>query len=233
MKRISWIEYLFLKERNGQEMSRNISKNELVVEILNALTHGVGALLGIVGLYFLLMKLNVSSGLNVSELTSYLIYGLSIIVLFLASTLYHSFSFTRFKSLFQKIDHAAIYLLIAGTYTPYLIITVGGKLGYGFLALVWLAAIAGIIFKVFWIDRFPKLSTFLYLGMGWMAIFLIYPLYQSLDVNGLVLLLVGGIFYSVGAYFYQKKHLNWMHVIWHLFVIAGAAFMFFSVFLYV
>lgn len=214
-------------------MSKNYTRSELIVEILNAVTHGIGTIFGIIALYFLLLKFDFSSNLSSSELTSYIVYGASIIILFLASTLYHSFSFTALEDLFQKIDHASIYLLIAGTYTPYLMVTVGGSLGYGFLAFVWLAAVAGIIFEVIWTDRFPKLSTYLYLAMGWMAIFLIYPLYQSLDTNGLILLITGGLLYSIGAYFYQKKHLDWMHVIWHLFVMGGAAFMYFSIFLYV
>lgn len=214
-------------------MTRDITKKEIWVEGLNTLTHVLGSLLGIVGLVFLINKSSVAGHILWSDFVSYLIYGLSIIILFSASALYHALSFTRFKDLFQKIDHASIYLLIAGTYTPYLMITIGGKLGYGFLALVWFAAIAGIIFEVVWTNRYPKLSTYLYLAMGWMSVFLIYPLYQSLDGNGVILLVIGGIIYSIGAYFYQKKHIDWMHIIWHLFVLAGAVFMYFSIYLYV
>lgn len=214
-------------------MTRRVRTREKVIEGLNALTHGVATILGIIGLYFLLVKVKEYTGIHQSEYTSYMIYGLSMILLFLASTLYHSFSFTRLKSVFQKIDHAAIYLLIAGTYTPYLMITIGGKKGYGFLIFIWIVAIIGILFEVIWTNAFPRLSTFLYLAMGWMGLFLIRPLYQSIDTKGLLLLLAGGLSYSIGAYFYQKKHLEWMHVIWHLFVMAGAGFMFLSIFLYV
>lgn len=213
--------------------TNSIAKNELWVEIFNAITHGIAAILGVVGMIFLVEKAISTPNLSMSELVSYIIYGSSLIILFLASTLYHSFVFTGHRDLFQKIDHASIYLLIAGSYTPYLMVTVKGAVGYTFLAIVWIAAIAGIIFEVIWTNRFPKLSTYLYLIMGWLGIFLIYPLYQSLDLTGIILLFVGGIFYSVGTIFYRMKENGWMHVVWHLFVIAGAAFMFFSIYLYV
>lgn len=211
----------------------NINKNEVWIEIFNALTHGIAALLGVIGLVMLVQKVTALPDSSTSELASYLIYGSSLIILFLSSTLYHSFSFSNYKALFQKIDHASIYLLIAGSYTPYLMVTVGGKIGYLFLAIVWIAAIAGTIFEVVWTNRYPKLSTYLYLIMGWMGILLIYPLYQNFRITGIVLLFIGGLCYSIGTIFYRMKHNGWMHVIWHLFVIAGAAFMFFSIYLYV
>lgn len=212
-------------------MEGQVSKRQQWVEMLNAITHGLGSILGLVGLFLLLNKENVGRFLTSSESRSYWIYGLSMIILFGASALYHAFSFTKLKDLFQKIDHASIYLLIAGSYTPYLVVVIGGKLGYTFLAVIWLAAIAGIIFEVIWTNHYPKLSTILYLAMGWVAIFLIYPLYQSLSSSKIILLILGGVFYSIGTYFYQKKHIDWMHIIWHLFVLAGAAFIFFSIYL--
>lgn len=214
-------------------MTKTITKSDIVVEVFNAITHGIAALLGVVAMIFLLDKALSYPEYTISELVAYTIYGTSLIILFLSSTLYHSFSFSNYKDLFQKIDHASIYLLIAGTYTPYLMITVGGMIGYLFLAVVWIAALAGIIFEVVWTNRYPRLSTYLYLIMGWLGIFLIYPLYQSLHISGVVLLFLGGLFYSIGTIFYRMKHLNWMHIIWHLFVVAGAAFMYFSIFLYV
>jgi hemolysin III len=213
--------------------TNSISRNELMIEVFNAITHGLGALLGIIGMIFLVDKAISTPHANTAELVSYIIYGSSLVVLFLASTLYHSFSFSNHRDIFQKIDHASIYLLIAGSYTPYLMVTVGGAVGYTFLAIVWLAAIAGLVFEVGWTNRFPKLSTYLYLIMGWLGIFLIYPLYQSLELAGIVLLFVGGLFYSIGTIFYRQKDNGWMHVIWHLFVMAGAAFMFVSIYLYV
>lgn len=211
----------------------NLTKNDIWIEIFNAITHGIAALLGVAGIILLVEKVLSSSVFSGIELTSYIIYGSSFVILFLASTLYHSFSFTRLRDLFQKIDHASIYLLIAGSYTPYLMVTVGGTIGYVFLAIVWSAAIAGIVFEVIWTNRFPKVSTYLYLIMGWLGILLIYPLYQSINLTGLILLLVGGLFYSAGTIFYRMKENGWMHVIWHLFVMTGAGFMFFSIYLYV
>ncbi len=213
--------------------TESISRNEVWIEVFNAITHGLAAILGVVGMILLVEKAISAPELSSGELVSYIVYGSSLVMLFLASTLYHSFSFTIYRSLFQKIDHASIYLLIAGSYTPYLMVTVGGALGYSFLAVVWIAALAGIIFEVVWTNRYPRLSTYLYLIMGWMGILLIYPLYQSFDPMGILLLFIGGVFYSVGTLFYRMKHNGWMHVVWHLFVVAGAAFMFFSIYLYV
>lgn len=210
-----------------------ITRNDKLIEVFNAITHGVGTLLSVIGLVLLVHKAATTPDSSVSEMISYIIYGSSLVILFLSSTLYHSFSFTKLKNLFQKIDHASIYLLIAGSYTPYLMVTVGGTLGYIFLAVVWTAALAGIIFEVVWTNRFPKLSTYLYLIMGWMGLLLLYPLYLNFTVNGIVFLFLGGIFYSLGTFFYRMKHNGWMHVIWHLFVITGATFMFLSIYLHV
>lgn len=231
------MKFCFVQKKMGDELQMNrtesITKNDIWIEVFNAITHGVAAVLGVVGLILLVQKALTAPELSTAELISYIVYGSSLVILFLASTLYHSFSFSRFRDLFQKIDHASIYLLIAGSYTPYLMVTVGGTLGYVFLAIVWLAAIAGIVFEVGWTNRFPKLSTYLYLLMGWMGILLVYPLYQNFDMKGLLLLVIGGVFYSVGTIFYRMKHNGWMHVIWHLFVVAGAASMFLSIYLYV
>lgn len=213
--------------------TNSITKNDILIEVFNAITHGVGALLSVIGLILLVQKAITTPDFSLSEIVSYIIYGSSLVILFLASTLYHSFSFTGLKDLFQKIDHASIYLLIAGSYTPYLMVTVGGVMGYVFLGIVWFAAIAGIIFEVVWTNRFPKLSTYLYLIMGWMGLLLIYPLYLNFAVSGIILLFLGGVFYSLGTFFYRMKHNGWMHVIWHLFVVAGAAFMFMSIYLHV
>lgn len=222
------------KFEEGEHMTKEefVSKRKaIVVEVLNALTHGVGTILSIIGLILLIIK-----GIDLSEpsaIVAYVIYGASLIVLFLNSTLYHSLSFTKFKDFFQRLDHGAIYLLIAGTYTPYLIIGIGGKLGLFFLILVWGLALIGIIFELFFINKFPRLSTFMYLGLGWLGIAIIYPLIQNIELNGIVLLAIGGIVYSLGVIFYSMKNNKWMHIIWHLFVMAGAFFMYISVLLYV
>ena len=204
---------------------------QVLIEVLNAATHGIGALLSIIATVALILK-GVQHGSHL-EIVSYAIYGASLFLLFLNSTLYHSFSLTRYKDVFQKIDHSSIYLLIAGTYTPYLMVSIGGLVGYGFLALVWALAIGGIIFEVSAIGRWPKLSTFLYLGLGWLSVFIIYPLAQSIPLTGILLLALGGVTYSLGTIFYRMKNNKWMHIIWHLFVLGGAILMFYSILYFV
>ena len=204
---------------------------QVLIEVLNAATHGIGALLSTIATVALILK-GVQHGSHL-EIVSYAIYGASLFLLFLNSTLYHSFSLTRYKEVFQKIDHSSIYLLIAGTYTPYLMVSIGGLVGYGFLALVWALAIGGIIFEVSAIGRWPKLSTFLYLGLGWLSVFIIYPLAQSIPLTGILLLALGGVTYSLGTIFYRMKDNKWMHIIWHLFVLGGAVFMFYSILYFV
>lgn len=212
--------------------NNTLSKTKaIIVEVLNAVTHGIGTVLSIIGLILLLIKgIDLSSP---SAIVAYSIYGASLILLFLNSTLYHSLSFTKFKDFFQRLDHSAIYLLIAGTYTPYLIVAIGGKLGLTFLLLVWGLAFFGIFFEVFQINKYPRLSTFMYLGLGWLGIFIIYPLIQSIEITGVALLALGGVVYSLGVIFYSMKSNKWMHIIWHLFVMVGAFFMYISVLLYV
>lgn len=208
-----------------------INKQNITIEVLNALTHGIAAVLSVVGLILLIMK-GISQSSTIA-ITAYTIYGLSMIILFLNSTLYHSLSFTKFKDFFQKLDHGAIYLLIAGTYTPYLLIGIGGRLGLFFLILVWGLALVGIFFEMFWTNRFPKLSTFMYLGLGWLGVLIVYPLVKNIELTGVALLAIGGIAYSLGTIFYSMKSNKWMHIIWHLFVMAGAFFMYISILMYV
>lgn len=218
-------------KKTAERLPKEPTKGQVRVEFFNALTHGIAAVLSLVGTVFLIMKgVQLQS---VSSLIAYIIYGLSLIILFTNSTLYHSFSFSKLRPLFQKLDHSSIYLLIAGTYTPYLMISIGGRLGYAFLFFVWAFALGGIIFELVAIDKFPKLSTAMYLIMGWLGVFILYPLVQNVEITGVVLLAVGGLIYSFGTIFYSMKSKAWMHVIWHLFVIGGAFFMFISILNYV
>lgn len=206
-------------------------KKQVWPEVFNAVTHGIGVILAIIGTFFLVLK-GQSIAYSLTDQIGLIIYGASLIALFTASTLYHSLTFWRYQAIFQKIDHACIYLLIAGTYTPYLITAIGGQLGRGMLIFIWLIAAAGMAFEIFFTGRFPRLSTILYLGMGWISLMMIYPLYQSVDTNALIWLAAGGLLYSGGTYFYQKKSNPWMHVVWHLFVLAGAGAMYISIFFY-
>lgn len=196
----------------------------VIVEVWNAITHGIAAILSIVGLVSLLLGAS-----SVKQVVAYSIYGLSLFLLFFCSTMYHSLSFTRARTVFQKLDHSAIYLLIAGTYTPYLLLAIADLRAYILLGLIWLLAVAGIVFEIVAIGKFPKLSTYLYLGLGWLSLLIIWPLIQAAGWSVFFLLLAGGVTYSVGTLFYRQKHIDWMHVIWHLFVVGGAVFMFASI----
>ncbi|MFU0787428.1 hemolysin III family protein [Enterococcus gilvus] len=198
-------------------------------EVLNAVTHGVGVVLSIIGFVFLLGKAT-------SELhyVSFIIYGVSLLLLFLASTLYHSLIFTKAKKVFQVFDHCSIYLLIAGTYTPYCLLYIKGTIGIVLLSVIWLAAIVGIVYKSLTLSKVKsvsKLSTVIYNVMGWAVVIALPSLYHSVGLKGLLLLVAGGVAYTVGSLFYSMKNRRYMHVVWHLFVMLGAMLMFFSIYL--
>lgn len=214
-------------------MSKNVNNGSysLVEEILNSVTHGIGVLLGIAGMVLMLIKAT-STGRG-DYLASALIFGISIILLYLASTLYHSFPWPKVKHIFKIMDHAAIYLLIAGSYSPFLLIAIKGWLGYSLFILMWSVSIVGIIFKVFFVGRFKILSTIIYLGLGWVAIFIIKPLFHNLSVEAFSLVVAGGIIYTIGALFYSIRKLPYNHAIWHLFVLGGTICHFLAVYLFV
>ena len=205
-------------------------KSEIIGEVLNAVTHGIGVALAITALVLLLMKAVAVN--NTTQIIAFSVYGASLILLFLASTLYHSFKFTKAAKVFQRSDHASIYLLIAGTYTPFCLIGIGGQQGLTFCIAIWAFAIGGVIIEAFFLEKFSKISVFLYLAMGWVSIFTLKPLYESMGWGGILYLFLGGLSYSLGTIFYKRKYHNFYHVIWHLFVLAGAVFMFLAVFKY-
>lgn len=198
-------------------------------EQLNALSHGAGAVLGVVGLILLIIYGNSSS----LELFSVIVYGLSIIILFTASTLYHWVKNESLKHYFRIVDHISIYLLIAGTYTPVTLITLSESRGWLLFGLVWGIAVIGTILKLFFTGRFGVVSTLLYLVMGWLIAFDFSSLVESLATNGLLWLFLGGLFYTVGIVFYAIQKIPYNHVIWHLFVLGGAICHFFMIFFYV
>ncbi|RUO48402.1 PAQR family membrane homeostasis protein TrhA [Pseudidiomarina donghaiensis] len=200
-------------------------------EVAHALTHGVGAIAAIVGLIFMLVWA-VSYG-DTFHVVSASIYGASLILLYLASTLYHAFPWPRIKAFFQQMDHAAIYVLIAGTYTPFALVNLRGPWGWSLLGVVWGIAVVGVIMEVAMQERKKWLSLSLYLGMGWMALIMIKPMIDSVEPGGLWLLLAGGLAYTFGVIFYVWKSLRFHHAIWHLFVLAGSVLHFFSVFYFV
>lgn len=200
-------------------------------EVAHAITHGVGAIASIVGLVFMVIWA-VSYG-DTWHVVAASIYGASLILLYLASTLYHAFPWPRVKRFFQHMDHAAIYVLIAGTYTPFALINLRGPWGWTLLGVAWGIAILGVVLELALEQRKKWLSLSLYLGLGWMAVIAIQPMLSNVDTGGLLLLLAGGLAYSLGVFFYVWKSLKYHHAIWHMFVLAGSVLHFFSIFYYV
>ena len=200
-------------------------------EILHAVTHGVGALLSIAALVLLIVFASLNG--NALMIVSAAVFGSTMLIMYLASTIVHSLPVGRWKDIFLIIDHTSIYLFIAGTYTPFVLLQLDEKIGWTLFVIVWTCALAGCILKLFFVQQFVILSTLCYILMGWMIVIVWGPLTASLHSNGVLLLIIGGIFYTVGSLFYVWKRIPYHHVIWHLFVLAGSVFHFFAVFLYV
>lgn len=200
-------------------------------ELAHAITHGIGAILSIAGLT-LLVAFSALRG-DAWHVVSSAIFGTTLVLLYSASTLYHSFPQPKVKRIFRIMDHSAIYLLIAGTYTPFLLVSLRGTWGWTLFGVVWGAAIAGVWFKVFHTGRFPKLSTTLYIVMGWVALVAIKPMMENIPLGGLILILAGGLTYTVGVVFYVMHRMIYHHAVWHLFVLGGSILHFFAVLLYV
>lgn len=211
---------MIMSERESIE---SFAGRRLGEEIVNAITHGVGALLAVAGFVFLLFSADLGSRASIS------IYGTALVLLYLASTLYHSLVFTRARDLFRKFDHMAIFLLIAGTYTPFCVMALHDWLRWMLLAIVWGCALLGIVFKAMFTGKLEWLSLLMYILMGWMVIVAIKPMYASLSPSGFALLVAGGVAYTTGTLFYARKTMPYSHGIWHLWVLTGSALHFFSV----
>ena len=199
-------------------------------EWANRLSHGLGLLLGGLGLVLLLHK-GWDQGPRV--LLSYGVYGASLVLLYLASTLYHSVSSVAARRWSKLFDHCAIYLLIAGTYTPFLLVALDTPLAQGLMVVIWGLALAEVVFKLIFINRFKKVSLFTYLMLGWLSLVVIYQLYLHLDGTGLLLLGLGGLIYSLGVIFYVAKRIPYNHAIWHLFVLGGSLCHFMAIYGYI
>jgi hemolysin III len=199
--------------------------------IAGAITHNIGYLLAVAGTIVLLNK--AGSTHNTTVIVSVLIFGLSMIFSYSASTLYHALARTKARHVFHILDHCMIYLLIAGTYTPLLLVSIGGALGWTLFVLVWLLALCGIVYKSIAIDKHNVASAVLYLAMGWLAIFFIVPLWHALPSAAIVLLIAGGVFYTVGMIFFAFDDIRYFHSIWHLFVLGGSICHFFLILQYV
>lgn len=200
-------------------------------ELLNWITHGIGALLAVVGTVVLIvwaMEFSDTWGLVGS-----CIYGFTLIALYTMSTLYHVISNNDVKKFFRIMDHSTIYLLIAGSYTPYALVTIRGTMGWTVFGIVWGCAVIGIILNAMSVDKYKKLSLTLYLVSGWAAVIAVKPIVENLATNGLILMVLGGIFYTGGIVFYVMKKHKYFHGIWHFFVLAGSITHYFSILLYV
>ncbi len=200
-------------------------------EIAHSVTHGIGALLSVVGLTILVIYSSMYG--DTWHIISSSIYGVTLITLYTSSTLYHAITVPNVKRFLQKLDHAAIFLLIAGTYTPFTLVNLRGGWGWTLFGIVWSIAIAGMIMELIVKQRYKRVSLGLYLGLGWIVMIAIDPMITHVEAGGLILLLIGGLFYSLGVIFYVWKTLLYHHAIWHLFVLTGSACHFFAVFFYV
>lgn len=194
-------------------------KQSLEEEFANSISHGFGILFSIVAIALLVtFSILKESTIHVISCS---IFGASILLLYTFSTLYHAIQDEKVKSWLRTFDHIGIYFLIAGTYTPFLLLAVGGTLGWIFLGIIWSLTLMGTVYKIFYTHRFKRFSLLLYLGMGWMAIFLIKPLMANLDSSILSMIAAGGIAYTMGTLFYTRTQMRFAHTIWHLFVLAG------------
>ena len=197
-------------------------------EIANAITHGIGAVLAVAALVILIVFASLHG--TASHIVGFAVFGSALLILYLASTLYHALTHTKAKQLFRKFDHMSIFLLIAGTYTPFCLAALPGWLGWTVFGITWTCAIAGIILKAFHTGKHERLSTFLYVMMGWLILPAIKPLYDSVSLQTFLFLMAGGAFYTIGTYFFLKDSQRaYYHSIWHLFVLAGSVSHFFSV----
>ena len=189
-------------------------------EIANALTHGLGAAAALAG-GAVLITLAAIHG-DGWQLAGAIVFGITLLLLYTASTLYHAIQHPIAKGRLKVFDHCAIYLLIAGTYTPFTLIGLRGPWGWGLFAAIWTIAMAGVVFKLFHTGRFPRLSTALYVAMGWLVVVAIKPMWQSFDGWTLGWLLAGGLSYTLGTWFYHRESIRYSHAIWHLFVLGGS-----------
>lgn len=196
-------------------------------EIASALTHGLGAVAALAG-GAVLITLAALHG-DAWQLGASIVFGGSLLLLYIASTLYHSIQHPVAKARLKVFDHCAIYLLIAGTYTPFTLISLRGPWGWGLFIAIWTLAVFGVVFKLFYTGRFKLLSTAIYIAMGWLVIVAIKPMLNALDGWTLGWLLLGGLFYTLGTYFYHRESIRFSHAIWHMFVIGGSVCHFIAV----
>ena len=196
-------------------------KESLLEKKLNFITHGIGLVLSVIGLFYLVEKsILYPKSFN---LISSLVYGISLILMYSSSTIYHYYIDSKYSRVLQKIDHISIYLLIAGSYTPGLLLKLKYSLGFEILIIIWLLAFIGIIHKIFFFNYLKKASLIIYLFMGWLIVIDFNAVLQSFSSNSIFFMVLGGILYTIGTFFYSLDKLKYNHVIWHLFVLGGSA----------
>ena len=198
--------------------------------LANSISHGIGLFLAIVGAVFLILASMRGDGWVVASCS---VFSATLVLVYLFSTLYHSLVVTRARHVFQILDHSAIYLLIAGTYTPFTLVPLRGVTGWWLFGFVWTLAIAGVVFKSLLIERFAVASAVVYLLQGWVIVLAVRPLYHAIGGHGLAWLVAGGVFYSLGIVFFALDRKPYFHAVWHLFVLAGSVAHYFAVLFYV
>ncbi len=199
-------------------------------EIANSIAHGAGAALSVAALA-ILAATSAQTG-EVLKITSFILYGSTLVILYISSTLYHALTNEKAKTVFRYMDHISIYFLIAGTYTPITLVLLGGNIGWTLFSIVWGLALAGTVFKVLFFGKYEWVSVLIYILMGWMVVFAIKPVMEVMPVDMFFWFLAGGLFYTFGVIFYAIHKVKYFHFIWHLFVIAGSVAHFFGVVLY-
>ncbi len=199
--------------------------------LANAITHGIGAALAIAGTIYLIAAAAARG--SVVQLASCSVFAGTLVLVYLCSTLYHSLVRTRARHVFHILDHSAIYLLIAGTYTPFCLVTLHGPVGWTLFGVEWSLAVAGVIFKSFAVDRFALASALVYLAQGWFVVVAVVPLLHSLGGHGILWLGAGGLAYTLGIIFFALDRLRYFHALWHLFVLAGSFAHYFAILFYV
>jgi hemolysin III len=209
----------------------NIETKDFVEELANGITHGIGLALSVVGLVAL-VALSIIRG-NAWHIVGCTTFGVTLVLLYAASTMYHTLHAPRLKRILKVFDHTAIFLLIAGTYTPFTLVNLRGFWGWVLFALVWGLCIFGIVWKLFHAERFPIVTTLLYIAMGWIVLIAVKPLLAAVPLSGIAWLLAGGLFYTVGVLFYAVKRVPYNHAIWHVFVMGGSICHYFAVMFYV
>lgn len=210
---------------------KRITFYEAKEEKFNVISHGIGLILSIVALVLLVVYASIYG--SSYHIVSFSIYGASLIVLYSASTLYHYIQSTKIRYRLNIFDHASIYILIAGTYTPFTLVVLKGWVGWAIFGVSWGLAITGVVLKFFYTGKHDKISTITYVLMGWLIIFAVKPLVTNLPFEGLMWLLSGGIFYTAGAVLYSVKRIKYNHAVFHIFVLLGSISHFIAVFFYV